>query len=44
MADIKGVQRSLRLKDRNGKKRLVGLDAQPADEWLPREKEKNTCD
>ena len=44
MADSKGIQRGARLKNRNGKQRLVGLDAQGADEWLAGEKEKNTCE
>jgi len=44
MADSNGIQRGARLKNRNGKERLVGLDAQAAYEWLASEEEKNTCE
>jgi hypothetical protein len=44
MADSNGIQRGSRLKNRNGKDRLVVLDAQPADEWLAGEEEKYTCE
>ena len=44
MADSNGIQRGLRLKNRNGKDRLVVLDAQPADEWLAGDEEKYTCE
>jgi len=44
MADSKGIQRGGRLKNRNREERLVVLNAQPADEWLAGEEEKNTCE
>ena len=44
MADMQGIHGGQRLKSRNGKEGLVGLDAQAVDKWLAGEEEKNTCD